>query len=80
MKSSRHHESKPSDVLRDASDVLRQYVKIGRYRTGPSIGKPLYYTREIREAIKWLEYAAGRADEVLAEPSRDTRSRTRRQR
>jgi hypothetical protein len=72
--SRRNPAKKPSDALYDAADVLREYVRIGRYRVGPSIGHGLAYLPEIKEAVRWLEYAAKRADEVLAEPGPSERS------
>ena len=59
---------KPSAVFHEAAKLLRRYAEIGHYRKGPSIGKGLAYLGEIREAVKWLEYVAPRADEVLGEP------------
>lgn len=59
----------PSQILNAAAKLLRRYVEIGRYRRGPGVGTRLSYLNEIREAIKWVEYAAPRVDDVLEEPS-----------
>ena len=55
--------SDPGAILHESAKLLRRYVEIALS------DRRLYYLNEIREAIKWVEYAASRADEVLGEPS-----------